>query len=112
MSKSISLTITEDERAELEALLDAYLAESGLDKATPAPVREGLDHRLAESKRAAENQARAEQARRLEWQLEHEAQQRESDCKLFWLQVENDILRAQCDLPPRAAAASMEEDER
>ena len=49
MSKAITLTITEDERAELEALLDAYLAEVRKEKGELAmedsPTQHSKDER-------------------------------------------------------------------
>lgn len=54
MSKSITLTITEDERAELEALLDAYIAEIEKDKGEHERIMALVDHRLSEIKRLSE----------------------------------------------------------
>ena len=50
MSKSITLTITEDERAELEALLDAYLAEAKEDKGEHERTMARVDERLSRIK--------------------------------------------------------------
>lgn len=50
MSKSITLTITEDERAELEALLDAYIAEIRKDKGEHERIMARVDSNLAEIK--------------------------------------------------------------
>lgn len=50
MSESITLTITEDERAELEALLDAYIAEIKKDKGEHERIMARVDHNLAEIK--------------------------------------------------------------
>ncbi len=49
MSKSIPLTITEDERAELEALLDLYLAEVDKDKGEHELVMARIDQNLIEA---------------------------------------------------------------
>ena len=54
MSKSITLTITEDERAELEALLDVYIAEIRKDKGEHERIMARVDHHLAEIKRNLE----------------------------------------------------------
>jgi len=51
MSKTITLTITEDERAELEALLDAYLAEVKKDKGEHERVMARVDENLREARR-------------------------------------------------------------
>lgn len=47
MSKSITLTITEDERAEFEVLLDAYLAEVEKDKGEHERIMARVDERLS-----------------------------------------------------------------
>jgi hypothetical protein len=50
MSKLITLTITEDERAEFEALLDAYLAEARKDKGEHERIMARVDERLSRIK--------------------------------------------------------------
>ena len=49
--ESITLTITEDERAELEVLLDAYLAEVRKDKGEHERVMARVDENLREARR-------------------------------------------------------------
>jgi hypothetical protein len=51
MSKAITLTITESERAELEALLDAYLAEVRKDRGEHEQVMARVDENLREARR-------------------------------------------------------------
>jgi len=51
MSKTITLTITEDERAELEALLDAYIAEIRKDKGEHELILARVDQNLSEARR-------------------------------------------------------------
>ena len=54
MNKSITLTITETERAELEALLDAYLAEVEKDKGEHERIMARVDKRLSHVKELQE----------------------------------------------------------
>lgn len=50
MSKLITLTITEDERAEFEALLDDYLAQARKDKGEHEQIMARVDERLSHIK--------------------------------------------------------------
>lgn len=50
MSESIVLTISASERAELEALLDTYIAEIRKDKSEHERVMAEVDQRLSEIK--------------------------------------------------------------
>jgi ribosome assembly protein YihI (activator of Der GTPase) len=54
MSKLITLTITEDERAQFEALLDAYLAEARKDKGEHERIMAQVDERLDRTKKLLE----------------------------------------------------------
>jgi hypothetical protein len=51
MDKLITLTITEDERAAFEALLDAYIEEIRKDKGEHERIMALVDQRLSEIKR-------------------------------------------------------------
>jgi hypothetical protein len=51
MNKTITLTITEDERAELERALDAYIAEIRKDKGEHERIMARVDARIDEIKR-------------------------------------------------------------
>ncbi len=54
MNQAIPLTITENERAELEALLDAYLAEAKKDKDEHQRMMARVDENLARINRNLE----------------------------------------------------------
>ena len=54
MNQTIPLTITENERAELEAVLDAYLAEVKKDKGEHERVMARVDENLARINRNLE----------------------------------------------------------
>lgn len=51
MDKLITLTITEDERATFEALLDAYIEEIRKDKGEHERIMARVDERLSQIKR-------------------------------------------------------------
>ncbi len=104
VSESITLTITADELAELGALLDRLHAEFEQDRGEHERVMACVDKHLGET-RQLPALARANLTRR--WSLESDPQllqeRQTTERELFWLQVENSILRAQCGLPPREA---------
>lgn len=51
MSESISLTINQSERAELEALLERWRAEFDQDKAEHEKIEAQIEHDIRETKR-------------------------------------------------------------
>jgi hypothetical protein len=115
MSKTIALTITEEEYAELEALLDTYIAEIKRDKDEHKPSQQPKDQDLSDHANysrqlAEENRLLNERALRLESELQHQKEQhalererwqerQATEREYFRLQLENFILRVQCGLP-------------
>ena len=101
MSKLITLTITESERDELDALLDTYIEEIRRDKGEHERIMARVDQNLAETKRNLEMiHANREMSLRLELPLVHLKEQQAAERENFWLQLENLILRMQRGLPP------------
>ena len=109
MSKSITLTITEDERADLEALLDAYIAEIKKDQGEHERIMAQVDENIPDEREQFSRQIRAdfdrlsERVLRLEMELQHQKEQQATEREKFQLQIENLILRSQRERPSRQA---------
>lgn len=98
MSKAITLTITEDELAELESLLDQFHAETERDKGEHERIMARVDQNLA---RTEENikltRVMLDTPSPFETSPSKDLQTIESEN--FWLQLENLILRSRLGLP-------------
>ena len=100
MSKLITLTMTENERAEFEALLDAYIEEIRKDKGEHERIMARVDERLSQIKWQTDARHFSERILRLEVELEHQKEQQAAERENFRLQLENLRLRLQQGLPP------------
>ncbi len=100
MSKLITLTMTENERAEFEALFDAYIAEIRKDKGEHKRIMARVDERLSQIKWQTEVRHFSERILRLELELQHQKEQQAAERENFRLQLENLRLRLQPGLPP------------